>query len=152
MNKCVLRNEKGVMVKTIDTANTKLELTTDPKEALNYSQGDWFARSELEFLQFHYKDEYPDVMTMTAQWINDDPNEKQSAAAWGPLDEEAVPNEPIHGEDLVGYNAIDAQVVNQLVGGDEMFNPVAIGGVMDVDEAAPEWVEMDAPADEAGPW
>lgn len=143
MNKCVLRNEKGVMVKSIDTANTKLELTTDPKEALNYSQGDWFARSELEFLQFHYKDEYPAVMTMTAQWINDDSNAKE--ATWGAVYEEAVPNEPIHGEDIVGYNAMDAQAVNELVGGDEMFNPVAIG------EAAHEWIEMDGPVEQV-PW
>ena len=75
MTKCVLKNENGVMIKSIDTANTKLELTTDPKEAFNYINGEWFAKSELEFLQFHYKEEYPDVTTMTVQWVSDTDDE-----------------------------------------------------------------------------
>ena len=101
MTKCVLKNENGVMIKSIDTANTKLELTTDPKEAFNYVNGEWFAKSELEFLQFHYKEEYPDVTTMTVQWVsdsNDEDLEKANELVGG--DEMAAPVEAVPMYDL----------------------------------------------------
>lgn len=107
MTKCVLKNEKGVMIKSIDTANTKLELTTDPKEAFNYINGEWFAKSELEFLQFHYKEEYPDVTTMTVQWVSDSNDEDLKKVNDFPI-AEAPMEEQIN----------EAEAVDEIVGGD----------------------------------
>lgn len=69
--KCVLKTNDGVMIKSIDTANTTLELTTDVSEAYNYVNGEWFAKSELEFLQFHFKKDYPQVMEMHCEWVKE---------------------------------------------------------------------------------
>jgi hypothetical protein len=115
MTKCVLKNEKGVMIKSIDTANTKLELTTDPKEAFNYINGEWFAKSELEFLQFHYKEEYPDVTTMTVQWVSDTNDEDLKKAEnlvgqAAPI-AEAPMEEQINEEVLVGDAAAPVEAV-----------------------------------------
>ena len=110
MTKCVLKNEKGVMIKSIDTANTKLELTTDPKEAFNYVNGEWFAKSELEFLQFHYKEEYPDVTTMTVQWVSDNNDEDLNKVA-----EDIAPIAEAPMEEQIN----EAEAINELVGGDE---------------------------------
>lgn len=136
MTKCVLKNENGVMIKSIDTANTKLELTTDPKEAFNYVNGEWFAKSELEFLQFHYKDEYPDVTTMTVQWVSDTNDEDLKKVediapiAEAPMEEEAI-----------------NEAVNELVGGDEMAAPVEAVPMYDL------WDDLRiADADEVAPW
>lgn len=133
MTKCVLKNENGVMIKSIDTANTKLELTTDPKEAFNYVNGEWFAKSELEFLQFHYKEEYPDVTTMTVQWVSDTNDE----------DLEKKENFAIQGEQIA--EAPMEEAVNELVAGDEMAAPVA-----PMDDL---WDDLQiADADEVAPW
>ena len=70
MAKCVLRNDDGVMVKSIDRVNCTLELTKDNDEALSYTQGDWFAKTELEYLQFHMGKEHPELETMTPQYVN----------------------------------------------------------------------------------
>lgn len=137
MTKCVLKNENGVMIKSIDTANTKLELTTDPKEAFNYVNGEWFAKSELEFLQFHYKEEYPDVTTMTVQWVSDTDDEDLKKA-----------------NDLVGQAAPIAEApmeeqINEeeLVGGDEMAAPVEAVPMYDL------WDDLRiADADGVAPW
>lgn len=136
MTKCVLKNEKGVMIKSIDTANTKLELTTDPKEAFNYINGEWFAKSELEFLQFHYKEEYPDVTTMTVQWVSDTNDEDLKKVediapiAEAPMEEEAM-----------------NEAVNELVDGDEMAAPVEAVPMYDL------WDDLRiADADEVAPW
>lgn len=56
-----LRNDKGEYVKSIDNQNHKLEFTTDPFEAKNYTDGSWFAETELDFLKFHYK-EFKDIL------------------------------------------------------------------------------------------
>lgn len=74
MTKCVLRNKDGVMVKNIDRVNCTLELTTDIEEALNYVQGEWFAKTELEYLQFHMGKEHPELETMAAQYVNSSNN------------------------------------------------------------------------------
>jgi hypothetical protein len=115
MTKCVLKNENGVMIKSIDTANTKLELTTDPKEAFNYINGEWFAKSELEFLQFHYKEEYPDVTTMTVQWVSDTNDEDlkkvNDLAGQGAPIAEAPMEEQINEEVLVGDAAAPVEAV-----------------------------------------
>ena len=134
MTKCVLKNEKGVMIKSIDTANTKLELTTDPKEAFNYVNGEWFAKSELEFLQFHYKEEYPDVTTMTVQWVSDSNDEDLKKVNDFPI-AEAPMEEQIN----------DAEAVNELVGGEA--GPVEAIPMDDL------WDDLQiADADEAAPW
>lgn len=141
MTKCVLKNENGVMIKSIDTANTKLELTTDPKEAFNYVNGEWFAKSELEFLQFHYKEEYPDVTTMTVQWVSDSNDEDlkkvNDLAGQGAPIAEAPMEEQIN----------EAEAVNELVGGDEMAAPVEAVPMYDL------WDDLRiADADEVAPW
>lgn len=137
MTKCVLKNEKGVMIKSIDTANTKLELTTDPKEAFNYVNGEWFAKSELEFLQFHYKEEYPDVTTMTVQWVSDTNDE----------DREKANNLVGHPEAPMEEQINEEEAVNELVGGDEMAAPVeAVPPMYDL------WDDLHFAGDEAAPW
>lgn len=134
MTKCVLKNENGVMIKSIDTANTKLELTTDPKEAFNYINGEWFAKSELEFLQFHYKAEYPDVTTMTVQWVSD-------------TDDEDLKKE----ENLVGQAAPIAEAPME----EQINEEVLVGDAAPV-EAVPMYDLWDdlriADADEVAPW
>lgn len=134
MTKCVLKNENGVMIKSIDTANTKLELTTDPKEAFNYINGEWFAKSELEFLQFHYKEEYPDVTTMTVQWVSDTNDEDREKA-----------------NNLVGHpEAPMEEAVNELVGGDEMAAPQQNG--FQINENVWDDLEIEVGDAEAAPW
>lgn len=141
MTKCVLKNENGVMIKSIDTANTKLELTTDPKEAFNYINGEWFAKSELEFLQFHYKEEYPDVTTMTVQWVSDTDDEDLKKAE--NLVGQAMPIAEAPMEEQIN----EAEAVNELVGGDEMAAPVEAVPMYDL------WDDLRiADADEVAPW
>ena len=134
MTKCVLKNENGVMIKSIDTANTKLELTTDPKEAFNYINGEWFAKSELEFLQFHYKEEYPDVTTMTVQWVSDTNDEDLEKAnnlvgQAAPI-AEAPMEEQINEEVLVGDAAAPVEAVPMY----DLWDDLRIA---DADEVAP---------------
>ena len=141
MTKCVLKNENGVMIKSIDTANTKLELTTDPKEAFNYINGEWFAKSELEFLQFHYKEEYPDVTTMTVQWVSDTNDEDLKKEENLPIQDEAIAEAPM----VEQIN--EAEAVNELVAGDEMAAPVEAVPMYDL------WDDLRiADADEVAPW
>ena len=134
--KCVLKTNDGVMIKSIDTANTTLELTTDVNEAYNYVNGEWFAKSELEFLQFHFKKDYPQVMEMHCEWVKENNNNEENSSSMFtfqeapmPIDEpmemggrveEDIPNEPINPgvytieiDHTVGdYNAAD--VVNTI--------------------------------------
>ena len=141
MTKCVLKNENGVMIKSIDTANTKLELTTDPKEAFNYVNGEWFAKSELEFLQFHYKAEYPDVTTMTVQWVSDTDDEDLKKVNDFPMYAAPIAEAPM--EEQIN----EAEAVNELVGGDEMAAPVEAVPMYDL------WDDLRiADADEVAPW
>lgn len=140
MTKCVLKNENGVMIKSIDTANTKLELTTDPKEAFNYVNGEWFAKSELEFLQFHYKEEYPDVTTMTVQWVSDNNDEDLKKANDFPRYAAPIAEAPM--EEQIN----EAEAINELVGGDEMAAPVEAVPMYDL------WDDLHFAGDEAAPW
>ena len=100
--KCVLKTNDGVMIKSIDTANTTLELTTDVDEAYNYVNGEWFAKSELEFLQFHFKKDYPQVMEMHCEWVKENNNNEENSSSMftyqeAPMPiEEDIPNEPIN--------------------------------------------------------
>ena len=134
MTKCVLKNENGVMIKSIDTANTKLELTTDPKEAFNYINGEWFAKSELEFLQFHYKKEYPDVTTMTVQWVSDTNDEDLKKV-----------------EDIAPIaEAPMEEAVNELIADDEMAAPMQNG--FQINENVWDDLEIEVETNEAAPW
>ena len=149
MTKCVLKNEKGVMIKSIDTANTKLELTTDPKEALNYVNGEWFAKSELEFLQFHYKEEYPDVTTMTVQWVSDSDKEEEKAFSYGIAAPNVIQGAPI-AEAPMEEQINEAEAVNELVGGDEMAAPQQNG--FQINENVWDDLEIEVGDAEAAPW
>jgi len=128
--KCVLKTNDGVMIKSIDTANTTLELTTDVGEAYNYVNGEWFAKSELEFLQFHFKKDYPQVMEMHCEWVKENNNNEENSSSMFtfqeapmPIEdgiEEDIPNEPINpgvytiemNHTVGNYNAAD--VVNTI--------------------------------------
>ena len=62
-----LQNKDGKYLKTLDTANSKLEFTDDYKEARNYigrpGGGNWDAENEKEYLKFHFSEEYGDKVT-----------------------------------------------------------------------------------------
>lgn len=60
-----LCNDKGEYVKSLDTKEHKLEFTTDIDKAKNYTNGSWFAETELDFLKFHFK-EYKDKLSTMA--------------------------------------------------------------------------------------
>ena len=66
-----LRNDKGEYVKSLDTENHALEFTTNKDEAKNYTNGSWFAETELDFLKFHFK-EFKDILdTMYCKYEED---------------------------------------------------------------------------------
>jgi hypothetical protein len=141
MTKCVLKNENGVMIKSIDTANTKLELTTDPKEAFNYVNGEWFAKSELEFLQFHYKEEYPDVTTMTVQWVSDSDKEEEKAFSYGIAAANVIQGAPIQEAEAP---------MDEDVAGVEMAAPQQNG--FQINENVWDDLEIEVGDAEAAPW
>lgn len=52
-----LKTEDGQFLKAIDNAEGTIEFTDSIKEAKNYSQGSWFAETELDYIKFHFKEE-----------------------------------------------------------------------------------------------
>lgn len=50
----------GMFIKDIDKANTKLTFTNNVREAYERSSG-YYVQAEMDFLRFHFKDEYPCV-------------------------------------------------------------------------------------------
>ena len=48
----------GLYIKTIDKHNSKIDFTKDIKEAYDRASG-FYVESEIEFLKFHFIDEYP---------------------------------------------------------------------------------------------
>lgn len=62
-----LVNKDGEYLKFMDTANSKLEFTTDFTEAVNYNGmpggGEWFSNQDREFIVRHFKDEYGEKAT-----------------------------------------------------------------------------------------
>ena len=52
-----LKNEDAEFVKAIDNAEGTIEFTDNIREAKNYSQGSWFAETELDYIKFHFKEE-----------------------------------------------------------------------------------------------
>lgn len=53
-------NKPTKWVKKIDKVNEVLEFTDNEREAYN-RDGDYYSRSELDFIKFHFKDKYPEV-------------------------------------------------------------------------------------------
>ena len=115
--KCVLKTNDGVMIKSIDTANTTLELTTDVGEAYNYVNGEWFAKSELEFLQFHFKKDYPQVMEMHCEWVKENNNNEENSSSMFTYQEAPMPiGEPVEMGDRVEEELDEEEL-------DEPINP-----------------------------
>lgn len=117
--KCVLKTNDGVMIKSIDTANTTLELTTDVSEAYNYVNGEWFAKSELEFLQFHFKKDYPQVMEMHCEWVKENNNNEENSSSMFTYQEAPMPI----GEPVEIQNRVDEEEEVEEEELDEPINP-----------------------------
>ena len=49
--------KKQLYLKNIDTQKETIEFTENQSEAKNYTQGKWYAETELEFAQFHFPSE-----------------------------------------------------------------------------------------------
>lgn len=49
--------EKQLYLKSIDTKNETIEFTSNVNEAKVYDGGEWFANTELEYIQFHFPQE-----------------------------------------------------------------------------------------------
>ena len=58
-------NGDVLWVKSIDKVNETLEFTPNKEEAY-YRDGDFYTRSELDFIKFHFKDKYPEVKNLVA--------------------------------------------------------------------------------------
>jgi hypothetical protein len=60
----LLKNSNNEYLKTLDTAEGKIEFTKEPNEARNYAGrpggGRWDADNEKEYLTFHFGEEYGD--------------------------------------------------------------------------------------------
>lgn len=72
MERLLLKNDKEQYLKEINTANQKVIFTNNKNEAKTYS-GEWFAETELEFINFHFK-EQEDVKTLHMIYENVDNN------------------------------------------------------------------------------
>ena len=57
-----LKNSDGEFLKTLDTANQKLEFTKKVEEARNYAGrpggGKWDAENEFQFIKHYFEEEY----------------------------------------------------------------------------------------------
>lgn len=53
-------NHHGEFIKSIDKVNKKLEFTTKESEAYQ-RDGGFYVNSEIDFLKFHFAEEYPEV-------------------------------------------------------------------------------------------
>lgn len=53
-------NGKVKWVKKIDKVNETLEFTNNSSEAY-IRDGDFYSKSELDFLKFHFKEKYPEI-------------------------------------------------------------------------------------------
>jgi hypothetical protein len=60
-------SEKQLYLKAIDKQNDKLEFTENVAEAKPYDN-DWFAKAELEFIQFHYPDYKEEYLDHLVPW------------------------------------------------------------------------------------
>lgn len=85
----VLKNNDGLYIKSFDTAQGKLEFTTNVAEAKDYERGQWFAQMELESIQFYFKDKKDQLQTMHVKIIDEDDINEDEA--------ENLLNENLHG-------------------------------------------------------
>lgn len=60
-------NGKFKWVKNIDKVNEELEFTNNPNEAYD-RDGGYYTTSEIDFVKFHFKDKYPEVKYLIADW------------------------------------------------------------------------------------
>ena len=60
----LLKNKNGEYLKTLDTANSKIDFTTNVNEARNYAGrpggGAWDAENEFQFIKYYFGKEYGD--------------------------------------------------------------------------------------------
>ena len=67
MNGYLLQNSNDEYLKTLDTAEGKIEFTKEPSEARNYlgrpGGGQWDAENEKQYLDFHFGEEYGERVT-----------------------------------------------------------------------------------------
>lgn len=103
MGKTVLRNPDGIMVKSFDTVNTVIEFTTDVNEALNYDRGEWFANSELEYLQFHCKEHMDKLKDMKAEYVSTSTDEDKYCTYWQAADGMAP---VVHADEDIALNQL----------------------------------------------
>lgn len=66
--KITLVNDKGKYVKELDAPNAKLYFTSDKKKAKGY-QDEWFATTEKEFIEFHFKGD-ENVSNLKATYVD----------------------------------------------------------------------------------
>lgn len=61
-------NGETLWVKKIDKVNETLEFTKNKDEAY-YRDGDFYTKSELDFIKFHFKDKYPEVKDLVTDGV-----------------------------------------------------------------------------------
>ena len=61
--------DKGLYFKDMNTQDETIEFTENINEAKKYTQGDWYANTELEFLQFHFPNEEETLANMKAVYV-----------------------------------------------------------------------------------
>lgn len=60
---CYLKNDNGIYFEDVDSATGEITFTDNVARAKNYTNGSWFADTELEYIKFHFKDR-EEVKTM----------------------------------------------------------------------------------------
>lgn len=70
-----LPNGKRKYVKTLDYANQKLEFTENGNEAHTRDDGEFYLKTECEFLKTQFSDIYPECKDMCWTWYNKDDDE-----------------------------------------------------------------------------
>ena len=75
----VLHNKQDcVFLKSYDGVTGEVFFTPDLEEAKTY-QNDWFAEAEQQYLRYHFKDDYPQVLGLQVDWDYSDDAEKEDA-------------------------------------------------------------------------
>lgn len=66
-----LENGKRKYIKTLDYANQTLEFTTDPKKAHRRDDGEFYLKTECDFLKAQFGDLYPEIKDVRYTYYND---------------------------------------------------------------------------------
>lgn len=74
-----LENGKRKYIKTLDYANQKLEFTENRKKAHVRDDGEFYLKTECEFLKTQFSEEYPECKDMHYTYYNSDEQENR----WG---------------------------------------------------------------------